>query len=294
MSGPDWLDSAWIAANPLPVHGQGTTKNSRGRVVAIGSGRAVPGAIRLTAEAALRTGAGKVQVACPASLGPLLGVAMPEAGVVGLPEDGDGEIGEGATDALANSLRQCDAVVVGPGIATPGAAERLLSALLPLLVEGDGVVVLDAAVVAAAGSHRERLRAIGGRLVMTPHHGEMAAFRGCSAEDVSEGCERIAREVAEDLGGTVALKDSHTHLATADGRVLRFPGGGVGLATGGSGDVLAGAIAGLAARGASAEVAAGWGVWLHGKAARALAGQHSPIGFLARELLPELPPLMPQ
>jgi ADP-dependent NAD(P)H-hydrate dehydratase len=81
-------------------------------------------------------------------------------------------------------------------------------------------------------------------------------------------------------------------IAAPDGTCLIYPGGGVGLATGGSGDVLAGIIGGLLARGASPLVATGWGVWLHGEAGRRVGERLGSIGFLARELLPEIPGLM--
>ena len=90
----------------------------------------------------------------------------------------------------------------------------------------------------------------------------------------------------------VALKAGETVIATPDGALLLYPGGGVGLATGGSGDVLAGIIGGLLARGAAPLVATAWGVWLHGEAGRRLGERLGPIGFLARELLAEIPGLM--
>src|ERR1700712_4389985 len=120
------IDSARIAANPVPVHSSGTTKNSRGRVLAIGGSRIVPGALRLTGEAALRVGAGKLQMATIGSAAVMLGLLVPEAASIALAENEDGEIASQASEQLKKALAECDAVVVGPGIGDPDVATQLL------------------------------------------------------------------------------------------------------------------------------------------------------------------------
>jgi hydroxyethylthiazole kinase-like uncharacterized protein yjeF len=285
------LDSAWIAANPLPVHGGGTDKNSRGRVLAIGGSALSPGALRLTAEAALRVGAGKVQIATLASIALPLGLLVPEAGVLGLPEQA-GEIGP-LNGELDEAFAAADTVVIGPGIVLSDAAAAVISRAQKM-VSGDARLVLDAAAIAAAGTLRRDVTLPSGRLLMTPHHGEMAALTGRSIDDIAADPAAAARAAAQDYGAVVALKSSDTLVAAPDGTLLAYAGGGVGLATGGSGDVLAGVIAGLLSRGADPMVAAGWGVWLHGHSGRRMASRHGPIGFLARELLSEIPLLLPQ
>ena len=294
MSEPTAIDSAWLAANPLPVHGEGTNKNSRGRVLAVGGSRRVPGGLLLTGEAALRVGAGKLMLATIASAAPLLGVAMPEAGVTALQEDAEGEIA-GEAGALAQESNRCDTIVLGPAISDNAAATRLVEQLADDPPE-DVALVLDAAAVACAGPLAERLAtAFGGRLVLTPHLGEMAALCECEPDEIAKDREGVTLRTAERFRAVVLLKDSSTLVAAPDGRtLLRYAGGGVGLATGGSGDVLAGAIAGLISRGADPLVAAGWGVWLHGEAGSALAMANGPVGFLGRELLPQLPRLLPR
>ena len=157
----------------------------------------------------------------------------------------------------------------------------------------DGLtIVLDAAVCACAGPFAEILRRHGGRVVLTPHHGEMAALTGCDAEAIAAHPEQAAREAADKFSAVVVLKASRTVIAPPEGDPLIYAGGGVGLATGGSGDVLAGIIAGLLSRGAAPLDAAAWGVWIHGEAGRRLSERIGPMGFLARELLPEIPSLM--
>jgi hydroxyethylthiazole kinase-like uncharacterized protein yjeF len=292
MTEPAPLDSRWIAANPPPVHGGGTDKNSRGRVLAIGGSRRSPGAIRLTGEAALRAGAGKVRMATLADAALMLGLLVPEAGIVALPEDEGGEIGD-AADTLSAVLDGADAVVVGPGMTSPDAARRV-AACAAAGVDESATLLLDAAAIGCAGDLAEALRPLRGRLVLTPHHGELAALTGAEADAIAADPARHARGVAERFGAIVALKADQTVIAAPDGTLLHYLGGGVGLATGGSGDVLAGVVAGLLARGADPLVATGWGVWLHGHAGRRMAARHGPIGFLARELLDEIPRLLPQ
>ncbi len=286
------LDRAWLAAHPLPDHPEGTDKNSRGRIIAVGGSRLVPGALRLTGEAALRAGAGKLRMATIASAAIALGIALPEAAVIALPEDDEGEIAAvAAADMLAPASRHCDTFVLGPGMGSRDVAHALVTALLAEPLE-DVAILLDAAAVACAGSCATMLRDWAGRVVLTPHHGEMAALTGLDEEGVKADAERTASDAARKYGAVVALKGSETVIADPEGRLLRYRGGGIGLATGGSGDVLAGVIAGLLSRGASPLVATAWGVWLHGEAGAALGKRVGPIGFLARELPPEIPRLM--
>jgi ADP-dependent NAD(P)H-hydrate dehydratase len=287
------LDSSWIAATPAPVHGQGTTKNSRGRVLAIGGSTSVPGGLRLTGEAALRVGAGKLQMATVASAALPLGMLVPEAGVIALAEDDEGEIAAGAGDKLGKAVSGCDALVLGPAISAPDAAAQLLREVIALACD-DTVLVLDAVAIGCAKDLRAELARFRGRLILTPHHGEMAVLTGEDEEGVADRAAAIARRVSDDYGAVVVLKGSDTVIAAPEGDLLHYPGGGTGLATGGSGDVLAGAIAGLVSRGATPLVAAGWGVWLHGQSGRRVATTRGPIGFLAREVPAEFPRLLPQ
>jgi ADP-dependent NAD(P)H-hydrate dehydratase len=286
------LDSAWIAANPLPVHGGGTDKNSRGRVLAIGGSRRSPGAIRLTGEAALRAGAGKVRMATLADAALTLGLLVPEAGIVPLPAGEDGEIGD-AEAVLGPVLGGADAVVVGPGMTASDAAHRVATSVASRL-GNKAALLLDAAAIGCAGDLADVLQPLRDRLVFTPHHGELATLTGVEADAIAADPAHHARQVADRFGAVVALKADQTVVAAPDGTLLHYLGGGVGMATGGSGDVLAGVIAGLLARGADPLLATAWGVWLHGHAGRRMAARHGPIGFLARELLPEVPRLLPQ
>lgn len=280
------LDRDWLGENPLPQPGGDTDKNKRGRVLAAGGSLTVPGALRLTGEAAFRAGAGKVQLATPEAVAVALGVAMPEAAVFGLPVNGDGELCGG--DLLAAMLERCDAGVIGPGMGAKADTGAILDILLAH-PRDDLALVLDAAMLGEAGKREAAVRGWQGRLVLTPHLGEMAALMGCREEDVSP---ELAEAAAARFDAVVVLKTPETWIAAPGAETLHYPGGGPGLATGGSGDVLAGIIAGLLARGADPRVAAGWGVWLHGEAGKRLAERVGPLGFLGRELPGEVPGLM--
>ena len=289
---PTALDSDWLRANPLPQPDNDADKNDRGRVLVIGGCRNVPGGIRLTAEAALRAGAGKVRVATIETAAIALGVAMPEIGVFGLPEDDDGEIGADRADALDRLLEHNDAVIVGPAISGRNAAGALVDRLLAH-EKCDAPIVLDAAALTCLPPSRIRpLRKRRHPVILTPHIGEMAGMLDCKIEAVEADRPAAVRRAAQDYGAICLLKGSTSLVATPAGALFAYAGGGVGLATGGSGDVMAGIAAGLAARGADPLASTLWAVWLHGEAGRRCAEQLGPIGFLARELLAHVPGLM--
>jgi hydroxyethylthiazole kinase-like uncharacterized protein yjeF len=131
------------------------------------------------------------------------------------------------------------------------------------------------------------------RVVLTPHAGEMAMLLGVEKSEIEAAPQRIARQAAKKLRAVVALKGAETHIAgPTGGRTYCNRAGNIGLATSGSGDTLSGIIAGLAARGATPLQAAAWGVYLHGRAGDRLARRMGQLGFLARELLAEVPRLM--
>ena len=285
------IDLAWLSANPLPRPGEDTDKNSRGHVVAIGGSRQVPGGLLLTAEAALRAGAGKVQLATVASCALGIGIAIPEAGVLALGETEDGEIDAAGIAPLRENLERCDCVIVGPAMSSADRACELLDAMLRGLLERQSLV-LDAVALHAARGREQALCAHRGALILTPNPDELASLLGCDEARIADDPAGCARTAAQRLGAVMVCKGSETFVADPEGALLRYPGGGVGLATGGSGDVLAGIVAALLARGAEPLTAAAWSVWLHGEAGRQLAGSVGPIGFLARELPPLIPGLL--
>lgn len=251
----------------------------------------MPGGVRLTAEAALRAGAGKVRIATVDSIAPLIGAFLPEAAVLPLACDTAGEIDAGAINAvLTGQVEKCDALVIGPAMSCPRQASALVGALLP---EATGLpVVLDAAALMALGDHANALAARTRPTILTPHLGEMAALLQCGAEAVTQDRENAVRRCAAQFGAIVVLKGAVSLVAAPDGRLFAYSGGNVGLATGGSGDVLAGIVAALLARGTDPLPAALWAIWLHGEAGRRCAEAIGPIGYLASELLGLIPQVM--
>lgn len=275
---------------PLPRPDEDGSKEERGRVLAVGGATEMPGALVLAGVAALRAGAGKLQLATVAGVAATVAVAVPEARVRALPGTEAGGIDPAGADELAEWVRRTDALLVGPGMLDPEATAALVLRLLARVE--DAVVVLDAEAMACLGDTRGALHRLGGRAVVTPHAGEMAGLLGMGRDEVAAEPLAVARRAAAELGCVVALKGSETHVAAPDGEAFRYAAGGVGLATSGSGDTLAGIVAGLAARGAEPLRAALWGVALHGGAGNVLARRMGPLGFLARELLDEVPGVM--
>lgn len=284
------IDPAWLRAHPLPIPAADDDKSQRGTVQVVGGCAEVPGAVLLAGEAALRAGAGKLRLATVRSAAFHLAMAMPEALVVALEETAEGTIAPGAAAALLPRLDGCAAVLLGPGMSGEG-ARALAAALLDGLDPGAGIV-LDAGAMSNLGAHPEALRRHGGRSVVTPHAGEMASILRIPKDEVSADPLAAARRAADALGAVVAMKGSLTWVVAPGGAALSCDHGLVGLATSGSGDTLAGIVAGLLARGATPVQATAWAVWLHAEAGHRLSRRIGPLGFLARELLAEIPAIM--
>lgn len=287
------IDAAWLSAHPLPEIDGRTDKNERGRVLVVGGSAFVPGALRLTGEAALRVGAGKLQLATVESAAMALGVLVPEAAMIALPHDAGGDLTADAAEVLEKAAGYCNAMILGPGVIETEETKALITRLLAA-PRDDLTVVLDAGCLGCARHIRETVAAHGGRVVMTPHHGEMAQLMDEDADAINDDAEAMALAAARRFNAVIALKAAETLIAAPTGELLRYASHCPGLATGGSGDVLAGVIGGLAARGADALTATAHGVWLHGEAGRALSAKAGAVGLLARDLPAELPHLLEQ
>jgi ADP-dependent NAD(P)H-hydrate dehydratase len=279
-----------LRAWPLPQPDEGGDEEERGRVLVVGGSVEMPGAVMLAATAALRAGAGKLRVATVRSVAAGMALAVPEARVFALPETEAGDLSPAAAEDLAARANAVDAVLFGPGMSDEQGAARLVRELAPRLERP--ALVLDAAALAGLAADDGLLSQVEGRVILTPHAGEMASMLGVERERITRDAARTARQAAARWGAVVALKGRETIIAAPDGQAYCNRAGNVGLATSGSGDTLAGVIAGLAARGAEPLQAAVWGVFLHACAGDRLAERMGQLGFLARELLAEIPPLM--
>jgi hydroxyethylthiazole kinase-like uncharacterized protein yjeF len=289
MTGIVALDGDWRSANPLPTIESGSDKNSRGRVLLVGGARFVPGALALTGEAVLRAGAGKLQMATVEAVASALGVLVPEAAMVGLPMREDGEIAQEGAAVLTDLVPQCDVLLVGPGMSATSETGLFVQGLLSL---SPPALLLDAAALTCADASELATSAAKVPLVLTPHHGEMARLIGCDRQAISNHPAAMLADLVQRTGAFVALKGPETWIAGPGTPILHFTGGCPGLGIGGSGDVLAGIIGGLIARGTSPFVAIGWGVALHGAAGQLAASEIGAVGFLARELLPRIPRML--
>lgn len=284
------LTAGSLKAFPLPMPHEGS-KDERGSALVLGGSRSVPGAALLAGVAALRAGAGKLKIATVESRAAGMGLAVPEAMVVGLPETPEGGVdGERAKDCLLKVTKGCDGLLIGPGLVEDGPTTKLAVELLEALP--DASFILDAAAICGLAPHAGDVCRHGERVVITPHAGEMAQLLDRSREAVEADPLDAALAAANLLHAVVVMKGAQTWIVGPQGARWLYEGGGVGLATSGSGDALAGIVVGLLARGLAPLAAALWGVFLHGEAGKRLAASIGPVGFLAREIPGEVPRLL--
>lgn len=258
-------------------------------MIVVGGSRATPGAMRLAGEAALRSGAGKLQIATAESVAPGLAIHIPESKTVSLPEREDGELAAVSAETIIGLAKSCDAVVLGPGIGDKTAATELLAEVIPRL---ETTLVLDALGLAYVTENPDGLRHLDGRVVLSPNPMELSRTLGVDEEDVEADTPAHTAELSRRAGAVVVSGTATSWIATPDGRLWRDESGSFGLGVSGSGDVKAGIIAGLVARGAEPAQAAAWATYCHGRAGERLSGRVGPTGFLARELLPEVPRIL--
>jgi len=264
-----------LARWPLPKLDPDGGKVSRGTLLVAGGSDTVSGAVTLAGIGGLRAGAGTLQIATTRRAMPIVAGAVPEARVLGLPTV-RGELAPAAASAITRLAAECEAIVLGPGSQAANLARA---------ARGPAVWVVDAAAIPGFAKLATRPP----HAVLTPHPGEMARLCDLETAEVIERAPDLARETAARLGCVIALKCAVTFIASPDGALFESTAGNHGLGTSGSGDVLSGIIGGLAARGADPLQAAVWGVHVHGRAGDVLARRRGPLGYLARELLEEIP-----
>lgn len=302
------ITAATLREWALPEPSFDDDKEGRGHVLIVGGSREMPGAVMLAATAALRAGAGKLTMATAASVAPLVATAIPEARVIGLAETNSGgftvEAARRLGDLFGNTSGKAGskpgAMLVGPGMQDDAATAELVHALLPRFAGTP--LILDAAAMGAVRAQGEphlleepkdmehfRFREA---VLMTPHAGELAHLTRRDKERICDAPLEAAQEAARRWNAIVALKGATTVIATPDGQQWQHQGGNVGLAISGSGDTLAGIIAGLVARGATLEQAAAWGIALHASAGEQLSIRYGVLGYLAREISAEIPALL--
>lgn len=274
----------------VPPAPDGDSKDSRGRVLIVAGCTGLPGAALLAANAALRAGAGKLQLAVCRDLAIPMGLVVPEALVVGLPQTEDGGIGRACADGLASRAESSDAVLIGPGMAEDADTQAVTTALVHRA--RSAAIALDAGALIALRADADLTRTRREPAIITPHAGEMAQLLGLEREAIEADPLAAACRATERFGTVTIMKGGRTHIVAPDGRAWCYETGHVGLATSGSGDTLAGIIVGLLARGAGPETAALWSVYAHGEAGRRLGRRYGGIGYLAREIPNEIPSIL--
>ncbi|WP_200913011.1 ADP-dependent NAD(P)H-hydrate dehydratase [Arthrobacter sp. Leaf69] len=297
---PEPVTPTLLRAWRLP--GGGSGKDDRGSVLVIGGARMTPGAALLSGVAALRSGAGRLTLAVAESVAVHLAVALPEAGVLRLPETASGTVkGSSAAAVLAAPVEAADAVLIGPGLDDKDEATALLRGLLKVPAgKQPPAIILDAFALGSLPELAGELGPWAGRLILTPNVTEAGILLGHDAGNLA----RDVPELAEKYSAVVSCQGVIARPVAAARRAGAAEGGGAraslweittghsGLGTSGSGDVLSGTIAGLRARGTTDAQAACWGTHLHAAAGDRLASRLGALGYLARELTGELPPLM--
>jgi NAD(P)H-hydrate epimerase len=276
------MDEA-LAAELLPERDPRGHKGTFGRVVAVAGSLDFAGAALMTGAAAARSGSGLVTLYVPASLQPVIAGRVPELMTRALPERAGALDVEGAAAAVVESAH--DALLIGPGLAGDRTTARLLSRILA--VEGPPTV-LDAGALGALAMDPGWERRLERPTVVTPHPGEFERLGRAPGGNDDERTAAAAGAAAA-WGQVVVLKGAHTVIAAPDGelRVAAFEV--PALATGGTGDVLAGVIASLVGQGLSPFDAASLGVYLHARAGEHVSGSLGDAGLMATDLLPVLP-----
>jgi NAD(P)H-hydrate epimerase len=284
----DWLD-ATSAGALLPRRQRASHKGSYGHLLAVAGSRGKSGAAVLLARGALRCGVGLVTVAVPASTQDRVAVQQAEMMTEGLAETAAGSLGAAAPEQVRALQAQRTALALGPGLGgepeTVDAVRAIVGgAALPLVLDADALNALSTAGVAPlpqAGPDAS--------WVLTPHPGEAARLLGCTAAEIQADRLGSARRLARETAAVVLLKGDRTLIASPDGRVSINSSGNPGMATGGTGDVLTGAVGAFLARGLAPREAARLAAFVHGDAGDRAASRLGVEGLIASDVVQELP-----
>ncbi len=283
----DLLNTQWVRER-LPKRAKSANKGTFGRVLVVAGSVSYAGAARLAAEACYRAGAGLVTIACPSSVQPLIAPSIPEATWLPLADDG-GALAKQAAGQIVAAMGDCDVLLIGPGLSLRQDVGEAVMAVLAAVPPAIRACVIDADALNALAKQphwQDRIDVTG---ILTPHPGEMARLAHTTVAEVQDDRLNTAVAAAAAWRQIVVLKGAHTIIAAPDGRAAISPYANPLLATAGTGDVLAGAIAGLLAQGMAPFEAAACGVYLHALAAEEISEELGDRGLLASELLPELP-----
>lgn len=269
----------------LPRRKADSHKGSYGKVMCLAGSARFRGAAALAAEGALRAGAGLVTLASVEPVIAAVAARCPECVFLPCRQSAGGGVSAQSGKVVLEKVRGMEVLLFGPGLRDTEDTAALLEQLGP---SAGCALVLDADGLNAAAKMDALPRSPGLPLILTPHPGEMARLCGLTTAEVNAGREGIAAGYARAEDCVVVLKGHRTIVAGPDGEVFVNPTGNPGLSRGGSGDILAGMIAGLAAQGLPPLDAAVCGVWLHGAAADQCAKRLGQYGMLPHDLFADL------
>ena len=267
-----------------PPRRQDTHKGDYGKILLLCGAEGYTGAPSLAAKAALCSGAGLIFVGVPRSVYPIVASKLEAPMVFPLP-DLDGKLSVEALPAILQQLEQADACLIGPGL---GRSEELDKLLPEIIKNCKCPLVLDADGINAMAAHKDVLRGRTCPLVMTPHEGEFRRLTQWKKADRISGAEQLAKDL-----NAVVLRKGHETIITDGYKTYVNRTGNAGMATGGSGDVLAGILTALLGQGVAPLEAAATAAWLHGTAGDLAAAYLGQYALGPCDLLEELPRLLP-
>lgn len=283
------ITAEWVRSM-LPKRPRDAYKGTFGKVLVAAGSINYIGAAYLACAAATRVGAGLVTLATTRSLLPILASKLTEVTYLPLPESEPGIIHAEASAVLRDGLSGYDVLLLGCGLGqSPPVTEFIKDCLFSPQATSLPALVLDADALNTLAKTPDWWHKLSGDAVLTPHPGEMARLTGTSIDEIQSHRLTVARQAAADWQRTVVLKGAYTVVASSDGQAKLSAVTNPGLASAGTGDVLAGVIAGLIAQGLSPFMAAGCGVYLHAAAGELVRNDLGDEGMVASDLLPALP-----
>ncbi len=269
----------------IPVRDRNSHKGDFGRVLILAGSQGMVGAACLATEACLRTGAGLVTLGIPKSLLPIVQAKLTCAMTKGFSETFEQTFHENALDEILSFAQKIDVIALGPGISQHPSTQKLVH---QLMLHWNKPLVLDADALNNLVSHADLLQQRTGITIITPHPGEFGRLTQKTSSEILENKIDLAGEFSRGHRCIVVLKFART-IVTDGAHFFINTTGNPGMATGGSGDVLTGVIAGLLAQNFSAWEAASIGVWAHGCAGDLAANEIGEMGLIASDLIPQLP-----
>lgn len=270
----------------MPKRVEHSHKGTYGHGLVIGGAEGMTGAVCLTGQAALTTGAGLVTIGIPASLNNIVEQKLTEVMTKPLPETQSKSLNREALEPIEELLQKASVLALGPGLSQNPETMSLVRSLLPKV---QVPVVIDADGLNALVDHLEILRQIKAPVVLTPHPGEMARLLDTSVKKIQENRINTALKFAMNWGVTLVLKGSHTVVASPDGVIYLNINGNNGMSTGGSGDVLTGIIAGLICQGVPIDRASVLATYLHGDSGDKAREDKGEMALIAGDLIDCLP-----